>query len=497
MRNITIKGLSKSFGGKTVLSNLNFSLSEGTCLALIGENGTGKSTLMKIMCGLVQPDSGNFFGLDNGCIYIAQDFSGDDHQTLQEFLQSRSSKLSKVIQLLEQSGFSLGKNQERLNSVRCGDLSGGEKKKLEIVSGLVSGALFVALDEPENHLDYQTLEWLIGVLKRYRGGLIFVSHDQYFIDQLAERILELEDGQITEYAMGYDAYLGEKERQTEGQARQWMMEKKTIRRLRQTVEMMKLRATRNSDTAKTYQQTKRRLDKLMDQHGSRPTAEVEKPKVKLGVVDQKKGKMIASLKNLSFSYGQHQIFRDANAELRFGEKVVLFGRNGTGKSTLVNLLTGKLSSQSGSINIGVNVRWQMMTQDHLEGIDSKSSAVSVLEKQLRIPEYRCRALLNNYGIHSDSINKPLEILSGGQRARFKLALIFAQDPEFLILDEPTNHVDPSTWDAIVEAIKNYRGTVLAITHDRSFIDEIAQKLWIIDKNKIQIFPGNLSEFLGD
>lgn len=497
MRNITIKGLRKSFGGKTVLSNLNFSLSEGTCLALIGENGTGKSTLMKIMCGLVQPDSGNFFGLENGCVYIAQDFSGDDNQTPQDFMQSRSSKLSKAIQLLEQSGFSLGKNQERLRSVRCGDLSGGEKKKLEIASGLASGALFVALDEPENHLDYQTLDWLIGSLKRYRGGLIFVSHDQYFIDQLAERILELEDGQIIEYAMRYDEYLNEKERQTEGQARQWMMEKKTIKRLRQTVEMMKLRARRSSDTAGVYQQTRKRLDKLVDQHGSRPTAEAEKPKVKLGSVEQKKGKMIASLRNLGFGYGQQQIFRDANAELRFGEKVVLFGRNGTGKSTLVNLLTGKLTPQSGSAGIGVGVRWQMMTQDHLEGLDSRSSALSVLESQLRLPEYRCRALLNNYGIHSDSINKPLEVLSGGQRARFKLALIFAQDPEFLILDEPTNHVDPPTWDAIVEAIKGYRGTVLAITHDRSFIDEIAQRLWVIEKNKIRVFHGNLSEFLGE
>jgi len=495
MRNITIKGLRKSFGGKTVLSGLNFSLSEGNRLALIGENGTGKSTLMKIMSGQLPLDAGDIFGLENGCVYIAQDFSGDDDQTIQEFLSRRLSNQSKVLQLLEQSKFDLGKNQERLSSVRCGDLSGGEKKKLEIASGLASGALFLALDEPENHLDYQTIEWLIKALEKHRGGLIFVSHDQYLIDQLADRILELEDGQITEYAMRYDEYLAEKERQVAGQSRQWMMEKKTIARLRQTVEMMKLRASRSSDTAKTYQQAKRRLEKMKDQHGPRPTAEAEKPRVSLGTVDQKKGKFIVSLQNLCFAYGRHQIFRDASAELRFGEKVVMFGRNGSGKSTLINLLTGKLQPQSGLAKMGVGIRWQMMTQDHLEGINGKLSALEVLQSQLSLPEHRCRALLAGYGLKSDSVYKPLEVLSGGQRARFKLALTFAKEPEFLILDEPTNHVDPSTWEAIVEAIKGYNGTVLAITHDRSFIDEIADTLWVIEDHKVRVFPGNLSEFL--
>jgi macrolide transport system ATP-binding/permease protein len=495
MRNITGKGVRKSFGGRSVLNDLNFSLSEGHCLALIGENGAGKSTLMKIMSGQIKPDGGEFFGLENGCVYIAQDFSGEDDETIQEFLSRRHSNQSKALQLLEQAKFDLGRNQERLSIVRCGNLSGGEKKKLEIASGLASGALFIALDEPENHLDYQTIEWLIKTLKKYRGGLIFVSHDQYLIDQLADRIFELEDGKVTEYTMRYDEYLAEKERQIAGQSRQWMTERKTIARLRKTVEMMKMRATRNSDTAKTYQQTKRRLEKLRDQHGPKPTAEAEKPKVKLGGVDQKKGKFIISLQNLCFSYGSNQIFRDVSAELRFGEKMVLFGPNGSGKSTLINLLIGKLKPQSGSAKIGVNVRWQMMTQDHLEGINRELSALEVLRAELGLTEPRARALLSNYGLKSDSVGKPLGILSGGQRARFKLALTFTQEPEFLILDEPTNHVDPPTWEAIVETIKAYSGTVLAITHDRSFIDEIANKLWVVKDNRIRVFQGTLSEYL--
>ncbi len=496
MRNITLKNVWKSFAGKTVLSGINLSLSEGDCLALIGENGAGKSTLLKILCSEIISDSGEFFGLENGCSYIAQDFSGEAEETPYQFLQRKVSKLNKAIRLLEESGFTVGKSQERLHNVCCGVLSGGEQKKLELVAGISSGSVFLAIDEPENHLDYQSIEWLIDVLRSFRGGIIFVSHDQYFIDQLANSILELEEGTGTVYSMKYAEYLAEKERQIAGEARQWKMEEKTIARLRKTVEMMKNRAQRSSDTAATYQQTKRRLQEMRESHGSKPTIDVDKPKAKLSSVDQKQGKIIASIQNLGFSYGKARVFRAATADLRFGEKVIIFGSNGSGKSTLINLLVGNLTPQEGTIAIGQNVRWQYMTQDHLAGIDASKSAFDVFQETLAWPEARCRSYLAKYSIRADSALRPLRDLSGGQQARFKLALTFAQDPEFLILDEPTNHVDPATWDAIVEAVDGYSGTVLAVTHDRSFIDAIAKKLWIIESGTIKIELGNLSDYLG-
>ncbi len=495
MRSITVKGIRKSFGSKAVLSGVNFTLSQGSRLALIGENGSGKSTLLKILTGHLSLDQGELFGDEQSCTLIAQDFSGKNDETPREFLIYRVRQVNKAIKLLGQSGFNIGKNEVRLDNVRCGDLSGGEKKKLEIVAGLSSGSTFIAMDEPENHLDYQTIAWLVDVISKFHGGVVFVSHDQYFIDQLANSILELEDGIIAVYSMKYADYLAEKERQIEGRARDWMVENKTIKRLRETVQMMKVRATRNSDTAATYQQTKRRLKNLEDQHGKRPVFEQKQPKIRISGVEGKQGKMIVSVENLSFSYDGNRIFNDTSAELRFGEKVFLFGSNGSGKSTLVKLITGELHSQEGSARIGVNVRWQFMTQDHLEGIDHKFSALEVFGNVLKWPEHRCRANLARYGLTADLVTRPLEILSGGQQARFKLALIFAQEPEFLILDEPTNHVDPPTWEAIVEAVKGYSGTVLAVTHDREFIDVIAEKLWVIKDRKILVELGNLSDYL--
>ncbi|MFH1049239.1 MAG: ABC-F family ATP-binding cassette domain-containing protein [Patescibacteria group bacterium] len=493
MRNITVKGIEKVFGNKKVLSGVNFALSEGKRLAVVGENGSGKSTLLKILCGKIKQDGGEIFGLEFGCAYIPQDFSGEDQETPYDFLNRRVPNVNKITRLLVESGFDISKSQERLTQVRCGNLSGGEKKKLEIVAGLASGAAFLAMDEPENHLDYKTIEWLIRVLSKFRGGLIFVSHDQYFIDQLADTILELENGATMAYSMKYDEYLAEKERQVAGQARQWMMEEKTIKRLRKTVERLKGMAKRDSGISATYRQTKRRLQELKEDHSRKPTAELEKPKVELSSAERRKGKLIASVENLSFAYGNNKIFTDVNAELHFGEKVVLFGPNGSGKSTFVKLLTGELTPQQGSASIGINVRLRFMTQDHLAGIGATKSALEIFQTTVKWKEHPSRSYLAKYGIKTELVTRPLQVLSGGQQARFKLALIFAQNPEFLILDEPTNHVDPPTWEAIVEAINGYSGTVLAITHDRFFMDAITEKRWVIRDHKIQVELGPFSK----
>ncbi len=494
MRNITAKEIEKAFGGKIVLSDVNFTLAQGDKLALVGENGSGKSTLLKIITGNLDYDGGKLIGTDSKCVYVAQDFSGKDEETPYDFLSRRVKKMHRAVKLLDQAGFNAGKDGEKLKSIYCKNLSGGEKKKLELVAGLASGAPFIAMDEPENHLDYHTISWLIENLSKFRGGLIFVSHNQYFINILSNSILELADGEITVYSMRYEEYLEEKERQVNGQARKWTIEEKTIRRLRNTVEDMKGRAKAGILNPATYRQTKRRFNQLKEQHKKKPTTDPKtKPKLNLSDVKKKQGKLIVSIENMNFSYGDNKVFIDANAELRFGEKVVLFGPNGSGKSTLINLLLGKIASQSGTVKMGNDVRWALMTQDHLEGINEDDSALKVFQEKVRWSEQKSRAYLARYGITTSLVKKPLKKISGGQQARFKLALMFSQDPEFLILDEPTNHVDPSTWDAITAAIKDYSGTVLAVTHDRMFIDAIAEKMWVIDEKKIFIELGNFSD----
>lgn len=495
MRVITLKNVSKSYGPTVALDDVSCNIAFGKKVAVVGENGAGKSTLLKIITGQLEPDEGTLFGMGD-CAYIAQDFSGSPEESPYDFFASRLANPSKAIELLADMQFEAGNDQERLKQIHCDSLSGGELKKLEIAAGLAANKPFIALDEPENHLDYQTIEWLVGELSHFKGGLIFVSHDQYLIDALADTIIELDRGHLTAYTMGYEEYLDAKVRDLAALGREWEIERKTLERLKKTVEMMRVRVMKSPNTAATYRQMKRRYEELKEKHTKHPPKlEPDKPGVRLRGVEQKKGKLIASIEDVSFSYGKRMVLDHASAELRFGDKVVLFGRNGAGKSTLLNLLIGKLAPSSGVVRLGNNVSYQIMTQDHLAGIDASMSAFGVMHDSLGWDETRSRGLLKKHGLSEAVMGRPLMQLSGGQQARFKLALTFAQAPEFLILDEPTNHVDPPTWEAIVEALKEFDGTVLAITHDRAFIDAIAQKLWILEDGKIREFLGNVSQYL--
>jgi ATP-binding cassette subfamily F protein 3 len=324
---------------------------------------------------------------------------------------------------------------------------------------------------------------------------MFVSHDQYLIDQLSNSIIELDSGKVSVYSMNYMDYLSQKERKVEGQARDWVMEEKTIKRLRKSLEILRVKAMKSSGDA-TYRQTKRRFNEMKDNHGRKPVLKYNTPKIQFSSsVDRKGGKVLVSIKDMSFSYGEKQVFNDVTENLVFGEKVILFGNNGSGKSTLIKLITEELKPQKGSVKIGNDVRWQLMTQDHLEGLDQKETVLSVFGNILNWREGRCRACLSKYGIEGDLVHKQIGVLSGGQQARFKLAVVFSQDPEFLILDEPTNHIDPPTWEVVVNAIKEYSGTVLVVTHDRDFIDSIADKLWVLRNGKIKVEYGNLTDYL--
>lgn len=484
MNNISIKQGSKSYGSRPILENVNFSISEGQKLAIVGSNGEGKSTLLKIISGLDFLDSGDIFGDENYCAYIAQDFSGEANETPEQFFTRNGIKISKVEKILKSSGLNLDSQSGSLSEVLCGNLSGGERKKLEIAAGLAINSSFLAIDEPENHLDMDTIEWLVETLKNYKGGLIFVSHDQYFIDQLANTVVELESGKLKSYSMNYEDYLNEKEKQLAGKNRTYLAGQHVINRLKQTVEMMRERAKKTSSTAGTYHHNRKRLEKMQEEQKNNRVKAIEKPKISIAAPDRKRQRSLISIKDGSFSYGDHKVFDEVNVELNFGEKVALLGPNGSGKSTLLRLVNNELTPESGTFEIRPGIKSLILTQDHLEGISPNESVLDLFRREATIPETDWRTLLVNYGITRDLVNFPVRLLSGGQQARMKLALIISQRPELIIMDEPTNHVDPLTWDAIVEAVQNFPGTVLTISHDRAFVDAVATSLWIIKDKKI-------------
>ena len=490
MLNLTVKGIKKTFQTIPVLEGVDVVLNEGDRVVLVGENGSGKSTLLRIMSGVIEPDEGTtIVDQYQQVAYVAQDFSGELTSNGHTFLGT-DKVLRRALKMLNELNFPVA-----LLELEMKLLSGGQKKILEVVRGFASGARFLFLDEPENHLDYFGREWLIGAIEEYRGGVMIVSHDQYLIDSVANKIVELEDGKLTSYPGDYQFYLDQRMRQLEGRYHQWKENRKEIERHREMVADLRQKVQKIGSLAGTYQNKKRKLEELMRNQIDRPQLERKSIVIKVGDVDRKGGKRIVLIRDLSLEFDNRRIFKGVNLQLMFGEKVCLFGRNGSGKTSLVKLMREELIPTEGEVKLGVNLSISYFAQNHVEDLDLLKTPLDELQAATRESDFQTRVRLSKFLIDSTSATKKIQELSGGQKTRLRFAKLFSHQTDFLVLDEPTNHLDRLSWQVLVQAIKDFQGTVLLISHDRKFIDETVTKLWVIDNASIREFPGNLSQFI--
>mgnify|MGYP001572198338 CR=1 FL=1 len=490
MINITAKGITKSFQTTTILDRVDVVLNEEDRVVLVGENGSGKSTLLKIMSEMIEPDNGTVtIEQYQQATYVAQDFSGDPESSGYDFIGSEK-VLRRALRMLAELNFS-----EDLLNLKTKLLSGGQKKILEVVRGFASGARFLLLDEPENHLDYFGREWLIETIQGHRGGVLIVSHDQYLIDAVANKIIELEDGKLLSYPGDYQFYLNQRMRQLEGRYHQWAENQKEIDRHREMVVQLRQKVKKIRKLAGTYQNKVRILDRLMKEQIERPKLERPAISIKVGDVERKSGKRILSVRDLTLDFDGQQIFRNVDLQLNFGEKVCLFGRNGSGKTSLFRLVRGEIIPIKGEVKLGVNLSLGYFAQDHVEDLDLSKTPLDELQATTRESDYNTRVRLSKFLIDSTVATKKIQALSGGQKTRLRFAKLFSRPIDFLMLDEPTNHLDRLSWQVLVQAIKDFQGTVLLISHDRDFIDATVTKLWVIDNPHIREFYGNLSQFI--
>ncbi len=490
MINITAKGITKAYQTVTILGGVDVVLNEGDKVVLVGENGSGKSTLLKILSDVIEPDQGTVTVEQyQQATYVAQDFSGDLESSGYDFIGS-DKILRRALRMLAELDFS-----EDLLSLETKLLSGGQKKILEVVRGFASGARFLFLDEPENHLDYFGREWLIEAIERYRGGVLIVSHDQYLIDSVANKIIELEDGKLTSYPGDYQFYLDQRMRQLEGRYHQWAENQKEIERHKEMVVQLRQKVKKIRKLAGTYQNKVRVLDRLIKEQIERPKLERKAINIKVSDVERKGGKRILLIRDLTLDFDGHPIFRNVDLQLNFGEKVCLFGRNGSGKTSLFRLVQSEIAPTSGEVKLGVNLSLGYFAQNHVEDLDLSRTPLEELQTTTRESDYNTRVRLSKFLIDSTNATKKIQALSGGQKTRLRFAKLFSRPIDFLMLDEPTNHLDRLSWQVLVQAIKDFQGTVLLISHDRNFIDETMSKLWVIDNASIREFHGNLSQFI--
>lgn len=493
METISAIHVSKSFSVKKIFENISVTIHQGDRIAIIGENGVGKSTLMKILCGLEPLDSGKLICDDwvkRG--YSSQEPTLDLSKSVLEII-TEIDHPDECLRIMGKLGFQA--NSDAVLDLKISALSGGQQKILDIAYQLASSPEFLFIDEPENHLDIIARNKLLEILGKYWGAIVFVSHDHYLINGVATKIIEIEDERIRTVSGTYEAYLGQRQQEIEAEARRWEAEKKDIRRLENAVRILQLRARFNTKGSGVYQSRKRELERRQSEHGTKPSADRKKIKLQSVDIDKKGGKQIVVCENLWFGHDSaHLLFKNVRLEMRFGERVALVGRNGTGKSSFLGILKGDNQPTKGYFRLGNNTNIQYF--DQLSPLNTNANALKIVEDELRCHEGIARSLLAKLLFEQSEVIIPLSMLSGGQRNRIRMALLFAKNPEFIVLDEPTNNLDPTTWDILVEQLQNYKGTLLVVSHDRSFLENIGlEKFWVFKNQEIQEDNRDLSDIL--
>lgn len=497
LKTISLKNISQSFLERTILDGASLRFAEGERLCIVGENGAGKSTLLKIISGAIEPTKGSVER--NGHIrthYVPQEYSKENlSKRVREYIATNagitlSQKVYKFGKIL---GFSL----EQVLDKQCHELSGGQQKILALSVGLAVAPDFLLLDEPENHLDIVSRKELIKLLQEYRGGILFVSHDRTMIDNIAEKAVEILKGKAYVSEGGYQDYIDSKLSRIAGMQRSYDAESKRIKQLKNAMGILEAKAFRGKEVS-AYLKAKAELQELKQKHKEEGRPEDKKTKIVLKQTESglHKGKLLCRIDGLSFLYqGQKaDTLRSVDLEIRTGEHIVLLGRNGSGKSTFLKCLTGILPPREGSVTWAEGVTRAYFDQ-HAEFAPDKTPT-EIVGVELAIPDQKARTILGMMKFSKEKMETPIKDLSGGERMRVRFALVFGVNPDFIIFDEPTNHLDEVTWEILLEACNSTKSTILLVTHDHEFIDELKSKMfWVLKGQSIKARHVDLEEII--
>ena len=518
---LKINGLSKSFGIKTVFENVSFEVRSGERIGLVGANGAGKTTLLRCLMGQEDYDKGSVSTSPGAVIgYLRQDFNYES-QTLREEMELAwkdvlyyKDKLAELARKLETSHdeelvAAYGRTEERFEYLGGYDyeattrkiltglgfsdadwdrdihgFSGGQKVRINLAAAFVRHPDFLFLDEPTNHLDMGMLEWLEEYLKSYRGGILMVSHDRYFLDATTTGIIDLENHQTHTYRGNYTQFTKVKALNEEAQERAYEKQQEHIRETEEYIR--KYKAGIKAKQARGRQSQLDRLERIEKPiHRQSLHFQFEKP--------AECAEKVLDVMHVTSSYGEHVIFKDLTMHIKKGESVGLIGPNGAGKSTLLKLIVGDKRADGGFIQIGNRVKPGYYSQE-LDRLNSEYTVLEQIENDFDMGEREARNLLGMFLFRGDDVFKPVSLLSGGERARLTLLMLFLEKPNFLILDEPTNHLDIPTREIMEQALAAFGGTSLIVSHDRYFLDRVTTRILEMENGKLTEYLGNYSYY---
>jgi len=525
---LALNNVSFSFGARPMLREASWQIGEGERIGLIGPNGAGKSTLLRLIMGEYTIEGGNIqrandttigffnqdllsFSTDDSILSVGMtafekavaiekemesimkdlETNGDDEdlllqysEALHDFEMAGGYEMEhRTAEVLEGLGFSTSDLQRPYN-----EFSGGWRMRVLLAKLMLQQPDILMLDEPTNHLDLPSIEWLERYLQSYPGTVIIVSHDRYFLDRMVTRIVELFQQELISYSGNYSFYETEKATRMEFLEREYENQQKYIRQQERFIERFKAKASK----ATQAQSLMKKLDKL--ERVELPEDSVPRMNISFDV-ERQPGKIICDLKHASKRYGPVEILNNASAEINRGDKIALVGANGKGKSTLMRIVAGMEPFQ-GARSGWHNVKASFYAQHQLESLHLEHT---ILEEMKTCgsgkTELELRQLLGCFLFSGDDVFKKIKVLSGGEKARVALAKVIAGKANFLLLDEPTNHLDMQSVELLIEALNQYEGTYILISHDRYFVSRTANKYWEIEDGKIIDFPGTYDEWV--
>ena len=529
---IYLNNISLSFADRILFEGITWTITERSRIGLVGDNGTGKTTLLRAILGQVELDGGaiSIPNRKNRTIgYLPQDlvelepvgmmtylkqksgisaieetigsyekqlsgtpqgteaFAGllRTYESAQALFQAKDGYAfeAKASQILKGFGF-----RDRDFAKNCADFSGGWKMRILLAVILLSKPDIMLLDEPINHLDTESLEWLESYLKDYSGTIIAIAHDRVFLDRIATQIAELSNRRINLYKGNYSHYLREKKRRVEALKKEMALQRAEIKRIREFVERFRYKATKASQVQSRLKMLER--FELVREEATEKKVSIRFPE------GPRSGREVLSARNLAKAYGDMPVFDRVELRIYRGDRIALVGINGAGKSTLTRILNGTETPTTGIVSYGLNVKMAFFSQESAQNLNYERTVWEEINALgTRGSDQERRNLLGAFLFSGDDIHKPIAVLSGGEKSRLALLKLLLQDANVLILDEPTNHLDLKTKDIFQEALLGYHGTILIVSHDRYFLDQLVNRVIEIREGRLYEYHGNYSYFI--
>lgn len=526
----SVNDIAKMYGGNMIFENLSFEIKENERVALVGRNGSGKTTLLRLLSGEELVDAGKIHWKKGASIGYLKQLPEESQGTAWDVLkrafsdltnmeykmkkmeermasESDTEELEKLVseygklqeQFSIQGGYEMEASMEKivhgLNMVDFIDqafssLSGGEKTKVGLGQLLLQEPELLLLDEPTNHLDLLAVEWLEEFLKNYKGTVLVISHDRYFLDEVVDKILDLEDGELMTYHTNFSGFVEEKEKRLLKAFQDYEEQQKKIKKMKEAIKRLRDWANRanppNADLHRRARNMERALERM--EKLNRPVMQRKKMDLEMEASDRS-GKDVIQLRNVCKRFGDKQLFQDVSMHLVYQNRAAIIGQNGTGKSTILKMILGEMTADEGEVRVGSNVKIGYLSQ-HVFQEAADETVLDAFRDKVKVTEGEARGILAKFMFYGHTVFQKVSGLSGGERMRLRLAQLMHQDVNLLILDEPTNHLDIDSREVLEEALEDYNGTILAVSHDRYFLNKLFEKIYWLEDRKMYHFDGS-------